>query len=268
MFIPVYIFLWCSLQGPSSLWSTRQYFVAENIPLLGEGVTFTIKKAKYFLYIFIYPLRFQTTPQTEMASHCFPLSCLTIFRDRTIFDGMTLKNDLQTTTQVQSRAGPCVSLHRAQHDPRSWRSPQKPRPTPSCLLRTTSTLIPLHPRTYTWIIRRQFCVLQPRSIRPILALEVLDSQHFLPIVFVLDCAGSSKSWRPQLPIFTHPVTPVHPVVTPTRPGGDQKPQPAIPKYPIWLFASKARLCMSLHNLLCYHTLKNLVYIIKTYQLIV
>ena len=100
-----------------------------------------------------------------MASHCFPLSCLTIFRDRTIFDGMTLKNDLQTTTQVQSRAGPCVSLHRAQHDPRSWRSPQKPRPTPSCLLRTTSTLIPLHPRTYTWIIRRQFCVLQPRSIR-------------------------------------------------------------------------------------------------------
>ena len=49
MFIPVYIFLWCSLQGPRSLWSTRQYFVAENIPLLGEGVTFTIKKAKYFL---------------------------------------------------------------------------------------------------------------------------------------------------------------------------------------------------------------------------
>ena len=76
----------------------------------------------------------------------------------------------------------------------------------------------------------------------------------------MDCAGSSKSWRPQLPIFTHPVTPVHPVVTPTRPGGDRKPQPAIPKYPIWVFASKARLCMSLHNLLCYHTLKNLVYI--------
>ena len=149
------------------------------------------------------------------------------------------------------QGSPCVSLHRAPHDPRSWRSPQKPRPTPSCLLRTTSTLIPLHPRTYRWTIRRQFCVLQTRSIRPILAFEVLDSSFQLNS---MDCAGRSKSWRPQLPIFTHPVTPVHPVVTPTRPGGDRKPQPAIPKYPIWLFASKARLCMSLHNLLCYHTL--------------
>ena len=85
------------------------------------------------------------------------------------------KKWLTNNNSGAEQGSPCVSLHRAPHDPRSWRSPQKPRPTPSCLLRTTSTLIPLHPRTYRWTIRRQFCVLQTRSIRPILAFEVLDS---------------------------------------------------------------------------------------------